>query len=124
VPRISSAATLVVAASCQLKGGSARLLPAVTRALSGRLLGRPDSAQLRLSTLAASSIMEHQQTTQEAGCGTPGQQTPGAPLPPPSPLSGCYLLIVIGEPHSQEHKEIILQRIAKGRSESRQLLLK
>lgn len=35
--------------------------------------------------------------------------------PPPSPLTGCYLLIVIGEPHSQEHKDIILQRVAKGR---------
>lgn len=34
--------------------------------------------------------------------------------PPPSPLTGCYLLIVIGEPHSQEHKDIILQRVAKG----------
>jgi hypothetical protein len=44
------------------------------------------------------------------------QQVPGAPPPPPSPLSGCYLLIVIGEPHSPEHKEIILQRLAKGRT--------
>lgn len=33
---------------------------------------------------------------------------------PPSPLTGCYLLIVIGEPHSQEHKDIILQRLIKG----------
>lgn len=32
----------------------------------------------------------------------------------PSPLTGCYLLIVVGEPHSQEHKDIILRRIAKG----------
>ncbi|KAK9694978.1 hypothetical protein QE152_g33180 [Popillia japonica] len=38
----------------------------------------------------------------------------GGGPPPPSPLTGCYLLIVIGEPHSQEHKNIILQRIAKG----------
>ncbi|XP_008201097.2 microtubule-associated protein futsch [Tribolium castaneum] len=34
--------------------------------------------------------------------------------PPPSPLTGCYLLIVIGEPHCNEHKDIILQRVAKG----------
>ena len=52
----------------------------------------------------------------ESGTGSPAQQTPGAPPPAPSPLSGCYLLIVIGEPHSPEHKEIILQRIAKGRT--------
>ncbi|XP_030756880.1 microtubule-associated protein futsch [Sitophilus oryzae] len=37
----------------------------------------------------------------------------GAP-PPPSPLTGCYLLVVVGEPHTEEHKDIILQRIAKG----------
>jgi len=59
--------------------------------------------------------MELQQIT-EPGSGSPAQQTPGAPPPAPSPLSGCYLLIVIGEPHSPEHKEIILQRIAKGRT--------
>lgn len=52
----------------------------------------------------------------EPGTGSPAQQTPGAPPPAPSPLSGCYLLIVIGEPHSPEHKDIILQRIAKGRA--------
>ncbi|GAB0091662.1 hypothetical protein DMENIID0001_065180 [Sergentomyia squamirostris] len=35
-------------------------------------------------------------------------------LGPPSPLTGCYLLIVIGEPYSQEHKDIIIQRLVKG----------
>ncbi|KAG6452093.1 hypothetical protein O3G_MSEX007457 [Manduca sexta] len=35
-------------------------------------------------------------------------------VPPPSPLTGCYLLAVIGEPHTHEHKEIILQRLVKG----------
>ncbi|XP_018566984.1 microtubule-associated protein futsch [Anoplophora glabripennis] len=34
--------------------------------------------------------------------------------PPPSPLTGCYLLIVVGEPHSEEHRDIVLQRIVKG----------
>lgn len=33
---------------------------------------------------------------------------------PPSPLTGCYLLIVIGEPHTSEHKDTILQRLVKG----------
>ncbi|KAG5672421.1 hypothetical protein PVAND_002551 [Polypedilum vanderplanki] len=33
---------------------------------------------------------------------------------PPSPLTGCYLLIVIGEPYSQEHKDIVLQKLLKG----------
>ncbi|CRL05611.1 CLUMA_CG018175, isoform A [Clunio marinus] len=33
---------------------------------------------------------------------------------PPSPLTGCYLLIVIGEPYSIDHKDIILQKLLKG----------
>lgn len=33
---------------------------------------------------------------------------------PPSPLTGCYLLIILGEPHSSDHKDIILQRLLKG----------
>lgn len=33
---------------------------------------------------------------------------------PPSPLTGCYILIILGEPHSEEHKDIILQRLLKG----------
>lgn len=34
---------------------------------------------------------------------------------PPSPLTGCYLLIVIGEPYSSEHKDIIIQKLLKGK---------
>ena len=33
---------------------------------------------------------------------------------PPSPLTGSYLLIILGEPHSQEHKDIILKKLLKG----------
>lgn len=33
---------------------------------------------------------------------------------PPSPLTGCYLLIVIGEPYSHDHKDLILQKLLKG----------
>lgn len=33
---------------------------------------------------------------------------------PPSPLTGSYLLIVIGEPYSHDHKDIILQKLLKG----------
>jgi len=31
-----------------------------------------------------------------------------------SPLSGAYLLIVVGEPFSEEHKQLILQKIQQG----------
>ncbi|XP_015592411.1 microtubule-associated protein futsch isoform X6 [Cephus cinctus] len=34
--------------------------------------------------------------------------------PPPSPLSGCYLLVVLPEPHTAQHKDLILNRLAKG----------
>merc|ERR1711872_702593 len=38
-----------------------------------------------------------------------------APAPPQlSPLSGAYLLIVVGEPFSEEHKQLILQKIQQG----------
>lgn len=50
----------------------------------------------------------------EGELATNGDTVKGAP-PPPSPLTGCYLLIVVGEPYSEEHKDIILQRIAKGK---------
>ncbi|XP_044006462.1 microtubule-associated protein futsch-like isoform X2 [Aphidius gifuensis] len=36
------------------------------------------------------------------------------PHPPPSPLSGCYLLVVLPEPHTAQHKDLILNRVAKG----------
>ncbi|VEN35231.1 unnamed protein product, partial [Callosobruchus maculatus] len=43
----------------------------------------------------------------------PGAEDKGGP-PPPSPLTGCYLLLVVAEPYTPQHKDIILQRIAKG----------
>lgn len=39
----------------------------------------------------------------------------GQPPPPPSPLSGAYLLIIVGEPYSDAHKEDILRKIANGK---------
>jgi len=56
---------------------------------------------------------------------TPTTDTGGVPVqsstvqqqhPPPSPLSGCYLLVVLPEPHTVQHKDLILNRLAKGKS--------
>lgn len=49
------------------------------------------------------------------GTGThqPGLQA-GSQHPPPSPLSGCYLLVVLPEPHTAQHKDLIINRLAKG----------
>lgn len=33
---------------------------------------------------------------------------------PPSPLTGCYLMIILAEPHSNHHKDILIQRLIKG----------
>lgn len=44
-----------------------------------------------------------------------GQEPPVAAQPPPSPLSGAYLLIVVGEPHTDDHKHDILRKIANGK---------
>jgi hypothetical protein len=38
---------------------------------------------------------------------------------PPSPLSGAYLLVVVGEPHTEEDKEVILKKIAQGKGTRR-----
>ena len=49
-------------------------------------------------------------------------KAPGAGAPPQpqlSPLSGAYLLIVVGEPFSEEHKKLILQKLQQGRKGSR-----
>lgn len=37
-------------------------------------------------------------------------------IEPPSPLTGCYLLIVLAAPQSEEHKSSILQHLLKGKS--------
>lgn len=45
-----------------------------------------------------------------------GPSSMGGMVGPPSPLTGCYLLIILGEPHSEEHKDNILQHLLKGKS--------
>ena len=44
-------------------------------------------------------------------------QLTGACMDPPqlSPLSGAYLMIVVGEPFSEEHKQLILRKIEQGK---------
>ena len=46
----------------------------------------------------------------------PARETQQAP-PQLSPLSGAYLLIVVGEPFSEEHKKLILQKLQQGKRE-------
>ncbi|CAB0039788.1 unnamed protein product [Trichogramma brassicae] len=43
----------------------------------------------------------------------PQVATPPQQHPPPSPLSGCYLLVVLPEPHCSQHRDLILNRLAK-----------
>ncbi|KAK7573967.1 hypothetical protein V9T40_011158 [Parthenolecanium corni] len=46
----------------------------------------------------------------------PGVGTPEESRPPPSPLSGAYLLVIISEPQTDAHKAIILQKLAKAKA--------
>jgi len=65
--------------------------------------------------IRVSTAMEEASASSEAPPAASGPEAaPPGPPPAPSPLSGGYLLIVLGEPHCEEHKEIILQRLAKG----------
>lgn len=50
----------------------------------------------------------------ELGVSTDGPGSFNLAVGPPSPLTGCYLLIVIGEPYTVEHKDIIIQKLLKG----------
>ena len=49
----------------------------------------------------------------------PGQGQGGDALqqshPALSPLSGAYLLVIVGEPFSDDHKKLILDKIHQGR---------
>lgn len=49
----------------------------------------------------------------------PARETQQAP-PQLSPLSGAYLLIVVGEPFSEEHKKLILQKLQQGKRKRRE----
>lgn len=66
------------------------------------------------STISSTNIEQNvSPVTPETGSAVPpsSQQQ----HPPPSPLSGCYLLVVLPEPHTTQHKDLILNRLAKGK---------
>lgn len=44
----------------------------------------------------------------------PTQPQPSSQHPPPSPLSGSYLIVVLPEPRTARDKDLILNRLAKG----------
>ncbi|XP_023032868.1 microtubule-associated protein futsch isoform X8 [Drosophila willistoni] len=69
------------------------------------------------SSLPPSEIGGGGRATLDTACsegGGPASSLAGGMVGPPSPLTGCYLLIILGEPHSDEHKDNILQHLLKG----------
>lgn len=64
-------------------------------------------------SLAENGVQQELQVVNNCDIGGLNNDGPSS-YGPPSPLTGCYLLIVLGEPHSLEHKDIILQRLSKG----------
>lgn len=65
---------------------------------------------------SASADGGEESATGQSASTTPQQQP--QTHPPPSPLSGCYLLVVLSEPRTAQHKDLILNRLAKGESAS------
>merc|ERR1712110_1244123 len=53
-------------------------------------------------------------TVAEDPTSTTSTTTMAYQAPQLSPLSGAYLLIVVGEPFSEEHKKLILQKLQQG----------
>ena len=49
-----------------------------------------------------------------ATTGSLSETNPLANAGPPSPLTGCYLLIIIGEPHSEEALRVIVEQLKQG----------
>lgn len=64
------------------------------------------------SAVAPASLTNENGSIADSGNNADGPSSFG----PPSPLTGCYLLIVLGEPHSDKDKDIILHRLLKGNS--------
>lgn len=58
--------------------------------------------------------MNENMATSTVSMNTTSTASPFQQHPPPSPLSGCYLLVVLPEPHTAQHKDLILNRLAKG----------
>ena len=49
----------------------------------------------------------------------PAREPQQAPAPPQlSPLSGAYLLVILGEPISEEHKAKMMEKLRKGNCRS------
>ena len=83
---------------------------------------RPPPASLLPILGEAAQSWSNLRDSQSVGGMADPPKAPGAGAPPQpqlSPLSGAYLLIVVGEPFSEEHKKLILQKLQQGRKGSR-----
>ena len=81
----------------------------------------PPASLLPILGEAAQSWSNLRDSQSVAGMADPPKAPGAGPPPQPqlSPLSGAYLLIVVGEPFSEEHKKLILQKLQQGRKGSR-----
>ncbi|XP_066586862.1 microtubule-associated protein futsch-like [Prorops nasuta] len=70
--------------------------------------------QLTSTGTTSENVGESPSTPVPGTIATPVGQQQHQQYPPPSPLSGCYLLVVLPEPHTAQHKDLILNRLAKG----------
>lgn len=82
---------------------------------SGGDAGDDAATDAGASSLPPSEIGGRQPLDTACSDGGGASSLAGGIVGPPSPLTGCYLLIVMGEPHSEEHKDNILQHLLKGK---------
>lgn len=59
-------------------------------------------------------IVAEPMDTERGNTGSLSESNPLA-VGPPSPLTGCYLLIIVGEPHSEEAKRVIIEQLKQGK---------
>ncbi|XP_058792681.1 microtubule-associated protein futsch [Phymastichus coffea] len=80
--------------------------------------GESEGTSATAATSAAPAPTTAEQAPSAGAASAPAAQQPQPQPqqqhPPPSPLSGCYLLVVLPEPHTAQHKDLILNRLAKG----------
>lgn len=110
----AAAGTEAMAAAAATGGGGT--LKAVESAISfSSMAGDDAGTDAGISSVPPSEAGGHPPLDTACSDGGGPSSMVGGMVGPPSPLTGCYLLIILGEPHSEEHKDNILQHLLKGK---------
>lgn len=112
----TAAAGTEAMAAAAATGGGGGTLKAVESAISfSSMAGDDAGTDAGISSVPPSEAGGHPPLDTACSDGGGPSSMVGGMVGPPSPLTGCYLLIILGEPHSEEHKDNILQHLLKGK---------